>query len=217
MMFFNHITNFVATKESGINTNLIPAAHLNVEMNAEQVELLKPTQKNVMMGSILKDAAGKGAVRLIAKRWIDMIDGNFGSCSHLLNSTGQMEMIREINALVAAVAVICKDKVDEKARAKENTDQKPLNRAEKQNAAESAEEAHRNEVMPFLVEMMGRFETGDNFVGVKALSATVLKDILKFYFNITRLKGLLTMKKADLVIEVTNQLIASRDRPPLFL
>ena len=186
-------------------------------MNAQQVELLKPTQKNVMMGSILKDAAGKGAVRLIAKRRIDMIDGSDGSCSCLLNSTGQMEIIREVNAFVVAVAVICKDKVDEKARAKESTDQKPLKRAEKQNAAESAEEAHQNEVMPFLMEMMGRFETGDNFDGVKALSATVLKDILKFYFNITRLKGVLTMKKADLVIEVTNQLIASRDRPPLSL
>ena len=178
-MFVNHITNFVATKESGNNTNLIPAARLNVEMNAEQVELLKPTEKNVMMGSILEDASGKGAVRLIAKRRIDMMDGKVGSYSRLLYSTGRMEMIRKVNALFAAVAMISKDKVDQKARAKENADQMALKRAEKQKAAESAEEAHRNEVMPFLMEMMGRFETGGNFDGVKVLSATVLKDILK--------------------------------------
>jgi hypothetical protein len=52
---------------------------LNVEINADQVELLKPTKKNVMMGSTLKDAAGKGARQLIAKRSIDMIDGNIGT------------------------------------------------------------------------------------------------------------------------------------------
>ena len=59
---------------------------------------------------------------------------------------------------------------------------------------------------------MGRFETVgvDNFDGVKSLSANVLKDILKFYYG-TRLKGMSTMKKPDLVIEVTNQLIASRN------
>ncbi|KAI2508458.1 hypothetical protein MHU86_5985 [Fragilaria crotonensis] len=76
LMFFHHITNFVATKESQNSRNLVPAEYLNVEINADQVELLKPTQKNVMMGSILKDAAGKGARQLIAKRRIDMIDGN---------------------------------------------------------------------------------------------------------------------------------------------
>ncbi len=58
---------------------------------------------------------------------------------------------------------------------------------------------------------MGQFGSGDNFEGVKALSATILRDILKLYFN-ARPKGILPMKKADLVIEVTNQLITSRDR-----
>ncbi|KAI2494151.1 hypothetical protein MHU86_20383 [Fragilaria crotonensis] len=110
-MLFHHITNFVATQESGNNASLAPAAYLNVEMNDDQVELLKPTQKNVMMGSILKDSAGKGALKLIAKRRIDMIDGNVGSYSRVLNSTGRMEMIRDVNALAAAVAVISKERL----------------------------------------------------------------------------------------------------------
>ena len=76
------------------------------------------------------------------------------------------------------------------------------------------EEVQQCEMMPYLTEMIGRFETAarDNFDGVKALSATVLKDILKFYFGV-RLEGMLTVKKTDHVIEVTNQLIALRDRP----
>ena len=113
-MLFHHITNFVATQESGNNMSLAPAAYLNVDMNPNQVELLKPMQKNVMMASILKDSAGKGALKLIAKHRIDMIDGNVGSYSRALNSTGRMDMIRDVNALAAAVAVISKEKFNEK-------------------------------------------------------------------------------------------------------
>jgi hypothetical protein len=111
LTFFHHITNFVAMQESGNNKNLVPAKYLNVEMNSDQAELLKPSQKSMMMGSILKDAAGKGARQLIAKRHIDMIDGNIGSYSRQLNYTARMEMIRDVNALAAAVPVISKKKV----------------------------------------------------------------------------------------------------------
>ena len=40
----------------------------------------------------------------------------------------------------------------------------------------------------------------------------MLKDILKLYFGV-RIKGMLIMKKTDLVIDITNQLIALRDDP----
>jgi hypothetical protein len=43
LMYFHHITYFVATQESGNSRNLVPAEHLKVEINADQVELLKPT------------------------------------------------------------------------------------------------------------------------------------------------------------------------------
>ncbi len=121
-------------------------------------------------------------------------------------------MIRDLNALDATEAVTSKEKIDERARLTETADQKALRKEEKQKEIELAEEAQRSKVMPYLEELMGQFETvgGDNFDGVKALSANVLKDILKFYYG-TRLKGMSTMKKPDLVIEVTSQLIASRN------
>ena len=91
-------------------------------------------------------------------------------------------------------------------------------RAVKQKATELAEEARRNEMMPVLTGLMQPFETdrsGGNLDGVKALSASVLRYILKFYFHV-RPKGMATMKKPDLVAEVTNQLIAAReDGPPV--
>jgi hypothetical protein len=129
---FSHlITNIVATQASGNNMNLVPAAYLNVELRADYVRLMKPMQKTVMMGCIPKDAAGKGAYQLIAKHRITMIDGNVGSYSRFLNARGRMEMIRDVNALAAAVAVISKEKVDEKTRAKDNADKKALKKADK--------------------------------------------------------------------------------------
>jgi hypothetical protein len=101
VMFFKHITNFVATRKFGNDMKLVPSAYLDIEINEAQIEMLKPTHKNVVMGTILNDSDGKGAYQLIAKRRIDMIDGNIGSYSRLLNSTARMEMIREVNALAA--------------------------------------------------------------------------------------------------------------------
>ena len=112
--------------------------------------MLKPTHKNVVMGTILKDSDGKGARQLIAKHRIDMIDGNIGSYSRLLNLTAQMEMIWDVNALSATVAAISKDRADERTQVKDTADQKAKKREEKQKATELAEEAQQNEVMPFL-------------------------------------------------------------------
>ena len=76
-------------------------------------------------------------------------------------------------------------------------------------------------MMPVLTGLMQPFETDrsdGNLDGVKALSASVLRYILKFYFRV-RPKGMATMKKPDLVVEVTNQLIAGareeEDGPPV--
>jgi hypothetical protein len=128
-----------------------------------------------------------------------------------------MEMIRDVNALAAAVAEISKEKLDARDRLKETADQKALKKAEKQKAAELTDEAHRSEVMPVLTELMGRFETANNDNnnledGIKALSANVLKDILKYYYSV-KIKGMSTMKKPDLVMAVITQFIALRDGP----
>ena len=193
-MFWKHITNFVAARESVNDTKLAPpSAYLDVETSNAQIEMLKPTHKNVVMGNILKDSDGKDARQLIAKRRIDMIDGNIGSYSRLLNSTQRMEMIQDVNAaLTAIVATISKDKADERTRMKETmADEKAKKREEKQKATESAEEARRNEMMPVLTGLMQPFETNRsdrNLDGVKAFSANVLRDILRFYFRVKKPK-----------------------------
>jgi hypothetical protein len=75
-------------------------------------------------------------------------------------------------------------KVDEKTRAKDNADKKALKKADKQKAADLAEEARRDEIMPCLKERIEGFKAADdNGNGVKALSAAVLREVLKFYFS----------------------------------
>ena len=94
-----------------------------------------------------------------------------------------------------------------------------MKKAEKQKAAELIDEAQRSEAMPVLMELMGRFETADKNDnnledGIKALSANVLKDILKYYYSV-KIKGMSTMKKPDLVMAVINQFLVSREARPV--
>jgi hypothetical protein len=52
-MFLRHITNFVAARESVNDKKLAPSAYLDgVEISNSQIEMLKPTHKQVVMGTI---------------------------------------------------------------------------------------------------------------------------------------------------------------------
>jgi hypothetical protein len=62
--------------------------------------------------------------------------------------TVQMEMIRDVlKALAAAVAVISKEKVDDRARLKETADQRALKKVEQQKATELADEAQQGDAV----------------------------------------------------------------------
>ncbi|KAI2510833.1 hypothetical protein MHU86_3619 [Fragilaria crotonensis] len=205
--YFHHITNFVARAASSSDANLVPSAYLDVDVKADQIKLLKPTHKNVVMGFILKDTMGPGATKLIAKRRIDALDGNVGSYSRLLNSSARLEQIKEVNALAAAVAEITRDKEDDRKRKKEATAAQALRKANKKQTVECSEKTRRLEVMGYLIPLMEKFETGEeNVSSLNALSGKVLKEILKYYYNI-KLKGIASMKKVDLIREVAKYLV----------
>ena len=205
--YFRHITNYVARAESSSDDNLVPSAYLDVEVKAHQIKLLKPSHKNVVMGCILQDTMGPGAAKLIAKRRIDALDGNVGSYSRLLNSSARLKQIKEVNTLAAAVAEITRDKDNATKRKKEVAAELALKKADKKQAAECTEEMRRLEVMGHLIPLMEKFETGEKTVSsLEALSAKVLKEILKFYYN-AKLKGIATMKKADMADEVAKRLV----------
>jgi hypothetical protein len=173
----------------------VPSAYLDVNATADQIELFKPTHKNVVMGFILKDTMGPGAVKLIAKRRIDVLDGNVGSYSRLLNSSSRLKQIKEVNDLAAAVAEITRDKDDDRKRKKEATAEQALRKANKKQEAECTdEEIRRLEVMGYLIPLMETFETGEKPVCLEALSGKVLKEILKYYYNV-KLKGIASIRR----------------------
>ena len=84
-----------------------------------------------------------------------------------------------------------------------------LKNADKKQAAECTEEVSRLEVMGCLVPLMEKFETGKKAVSnLEVLSGKVLREMFKYYYNAKLKGGIATMKKADMVTEVTKRLVA---------
>ena len=75
-------------------------------MSDAQRNLLNPTPKDVLLGFITHDVRGKGAVQKIAKRKIDLIEGNVNSYSRLLNNPKRLGAIKDHAQLVATVAEV---------------------------------------------------------------------------------------------------------------
>jgi hypothetical protein len=127
------------------------------------------------------------------------------------------ESVCYVNTLAAAVAEITRDKDNAKKRKKEMAAELALKKADKRQAAECTEETRRLEVMGHLIPLMEKFETGEKTVSsLEALSTKVLKEILKFYYN-AKLKGIATMKKADMVDEVAKRLVVQHQHASVVL
>ena len=77
--------------------------------------MLQPSMKDLFHASVISDAIGVGAKKKIAKRRINMLEGNVASYSRVLNSASQMERIKEMNEVMSIVGEIC----GENDRAKE--------------------------------------------------------------------------------------------------
>ena len=70
---------------------------------------LNPTQNYVLFGFIAYDPKGKGAVQRIAKRRLDVIEGNINSYSKLLNDPKRLKIINNFNQLCASVADVSEE------------------------------------------------------------------------------------------------------------
>ena len=78
-------------------------------MSDNQRTLLNPTQNDVFFGLIDYDAKGKGAVQKIAKRRLDVIEGNVNSYSKMLNNTKILKIIKDFNQICASVAEVSEE------------------------------------------------------------------------------------------------------------
>ena len=182
---FVHMTNFVATQHVTENkgkedmVQLEPTRGLDVEMTKFQKKLLNPTTKDVMMSELIDQAQGKRAKKKEAKRRQDVINGNIGSYSAILNSEEKLEAVKDYNALAASLGMLNAEK-DEKAKAAAQKKKDDAAAAAQKKAENQAKEAaKRNELLPGFIEELEQ-KTLD---GILALPDTRMRLYIRYFFD----------------------------------
>lgn len=195
--FFNHITNFIARSHwNKTNQDLLPSQYLNVEFTEQQKTTLNPSLKDVVRGQMIHETVGKGAIKKLAKRRLDMIDSNIASYSRILNCPEQLERLRESKALNELLALLNEEKqlkAEKKAAERREEEKK---KAQKKMADELEYAAKKIEMYPTLLEMMKHGKEH-----IKMLTNQNLKDIHKYFFDEPTPK-VSNMKKSGLIDEL---------------
>ena len=93
-----------------------------------------------MFGFIAYDPKGKGAVQRIAKRRLDVIEGNVNSYSKLLNDPKRLKIINNFNQFCASVAEVSEEVEQRKVQRKERKETEATEKARRK-AYLDAEEA----------------------------------------------------------------------------
>ena len=206
MKLFNHATNYVARRHWKNNsTHLLPSSYLDLSITNEQINLLASTSKDVVQGSIIENAMGDGAKKKIAKRRINMFEGNIASYSRVVNSTEQLQAMEELNALTSVLdeirADIDEDKVRQAAARSAEADERDKR---KRLAAENAK-AQKEALLPTMIMDVEAAIAND--ASLNNLSTSRIRDLLKFFFE-PPTPGVSKMKKDELVAAVREKIVA---------
>jgi hypothetical protein len=114
MKLFKHTTNFVAHRHwKNSSTPLLPSTYLNLSYTDD---LLMPSTKDVVPGSIIENATGEGAKNKIARCRINMFEVKIVSYSCLVNSKEQPQSMEEFNVLTSVLGEIRADRDQEMAQ-----------------------------------------------------------------------------------------------------
>ncbi len=93
---------------------MLPPSYLDLSITDVQKSLLMPTTTDVVRGSIIENAMGDGAIKKIARRHINMFEGNITSYSWVLNSMEQLESMQELNAFTSIIGSIRADNAQDR-------------------------------------------------------------------------------------------------------
>jgi hypothetical protein len=198
--YFHHITPFVARNHKPGPTNrasLVPSSWLGLDVSLEQENLLNPTFKDVILGNLMHETMGEGAKKKIATRRLDMIEGNIGSYSWILNSPAQLKAIADQNELNAVIAALMTEQEEKKKERKEKKTKEAKEKEQKQDELKAQFAIKKATVMPGL--LWEEIAKGRDHVA--SLNNSKLKDILIYFFP-TVTKGVKTMNKSKLVDEL---------------
>jgi hypothetical protein len=159
---FNHLTNRAAQSEWSSSTNIAPSSYLDAAMSEEQATLLNTTYKHMLTGFIMYDVKGKGARDKIAKHQLDMIDGNIGSYSCLLNDSKHLKSLKDYyNELTAMIANVSADADKEMEKQQVVAKQRAADKEAKKLLDETKEAAKKKTLMPKLAAIMETVTSND--------------------------------------------------------
>ena len=176
---FCSMTNFVAANHGWKSEGaLVPSAHLDVDISADQQRMLNPTLRDVQVGAVIDQCAGDKAKKRIAKRRVDFVTGNVNSYARLLNGPEQLSRITTYNQLAASMAEIQKEKMDKKAASSAEKKKAEEEKAAKKLEEEKKEKEERERLLPICSAYVAK-----GMDHVLSLNMDRKKEILKHIFN----------------------------------
>lgn len=113
----DHMTLF-AKRTGKKGAKLQPSAYLNLEISSEQTMLFNPTIEDIQIREILRDAAGPGATKKLAKRKLDMCTYVNAFCCYA-NSPERIKRMREAVRVAASLAEIAAADITEQSMKKQ--------------------------------------------------------------------------------------------------
>jgi hypothetical protein len=114
---FEHIVDFGRRNA----TQKLPSAYLGVEVSKDQVEILTPSDKDLSIGAIIKDAGGEGATKKLAKRKLNNTGAITNHCG-VQNNPARFKKLKDALELTSSLAEISALSKANKDKDKRKTD-----------------------------------------------------------------------------------------------
>ena len=157
------------------------------------------------------DVRGAGAKKKLAKRRLDVLEGNVASYARCLNDSKRLDALKEFNTLVASVAEISAEVQAEREKKKADATARAQEKKDKKHQVEQAFQEVQAAKMPELEGLMNGRED-DNGVGSTSVEESCKKrfqtfnkrqllDLLKYYYT-AKIPGIAKMQKEELIEEL---------------
>ena len=126
------------------SNDLLPSMHLDVEVSREQRSLFNPSPRVVQLAAILEQYQGKGAMRKISTRRMDIMQNNVRSYARVLNDPAQLNKIKDFNELSASLAAYSREVEAGKSKSKAEKEEKEAKlKTKREEAAKKAKEERK--------------------------------------------------------------------------
>jgi 23S rRNA pseudoU1915 N3-methylase RlmH len=163
---------------------LKPSSALDVEFTQDQAALIQPTMIQCNTGVIIDEMRGDGAKKRMARRHLDMVNGNISSYCQVLNSKDQLDHMKEVTLLTASVDEVTKENEADRQRRMDKRKQDAADRTKKDAERKVMTEHKAIESKPKCAALMDEInDKGRDHV--KKLTAGQLKMLLQYEFNLT--------------------------------